>query len=69
MVQAGGVQVMTFEKIRQLETAVNNGQLTEAHDLLEDRQIFRNRYGRGILGHLSRNLLRRGNEYLQAGRL
>lgn len=56
-------------KLKQAETALQQGLLEDAYELCRDRQLLGHWYGRRLMGQLSKNLLRRGNEYLQAGRL
>jgi hypothetical protein len=60
---------MLAYKLKQTETALNQGLLKEAYEYCQDGQIREHWYGRLLMGQLSRNLFRRSNEYLQAGRL
>jgi len=65
---SGEIQVLIL-KIKQAETALDDGRLDEAFELLGDQELRNHRRGQRLLGRLARALARRGREHLEAQRL
>ena len=60
---------MLMLRIRQAETALNDGRLDEAFELLRASELREHQRGQRLIGCLARAFAERGNEHLQAGRL
>lgn len=60
---------MLILRIKQAETALADGRLDEAYELLKAQELRRHQRGQKLMGKLSRALAERGQNHLVAGRL
>lgn len=59
---------MLILRIRQAECALADGRLDEAFEIAQANEVRSHRYGQRLIGRLAREIVRRGQEHLTAGR-
>ena len=60
---------MLILRIKQAESALDDGRLDEAYELFEDDELRQHRRGQELIGRLVRDLIKRGRDHLSAQRL